>query len=78
MINDADEYLHHRLCSLGDDRCGMTSTGFCAGVVDAPSACDDDAGADGAFGSCHTSDLSRNGVPASPSIDEVITVYLQP
>jgi hypothetical protein len=51
LIDDANDYLHHRLCSLGDAECGFTSTGICQPTPGAPAAtCDEDAGASGAFG----------------------------
>jgi hypothetical protein len=78
QIDDADEYLHHRLCKLGGDECGFTSTGICQAMPEGPVAtCDDDAGALGAFGGCHTGDWQREGQDGTPAFDEVITVYLE-
>lgn len=78
IIDDADEYLHHRLCSLGDGACGIVSTGLCATYPQAPGACDHDAGELGAFDACHAETLTRDGDPASAPYQQVITVYLQP
>jgi hypothetical protein len=75
QIEDAEDYLHDRLCSLGD-QCGVQSTGICH-AVGGIATCDDDAGAAGAFGDCHTAFIARDGDLGTSQYAEVITVYLE-
>jgi hypothetical protein len=77
QIDDVDAYFHHRLCTL-EGECGVTSTGVCQAVPGGAPTCDDDAGAYGAYRSCHTGNFQRDEQPGTPAYDEVITVYLEP
>lgn len=80
---NADHYLEGRICGVG--ACGLTSTGFCGAMTggvlalpDSGAACVTDAGTDGAYADCHTGLSAEPRPRLSPTVHEVITVYLEP
>jgi hypothetical protein len=70
--------MEGRMCGLYDPACGEHVTGFCGEereVAGTP-ACEVDPGSKGWFEHCHTGPRFEPYPRPSPTIDEVITVYL--
>jgi hypothetical protein len=74
--NDAQRILSGRVCGTIYGDCGFVATGPC---LDDPAltACERPAPAGGGYADCHTGELGEYP-RTSPTVHEVVTVYLQP